>query len=143
MCCSIDTSCSTIASNASLWNWKEQLTCSSMHVVCRMWIFFTKLNAFAYFTHKVKLPLLTCAEISDHSQMLHIFPKLYKDISNGKRTTLKDYLVLYKHLPINEPESEIFQEFLKRNCLGKSDYPSLIKNAVVSLNWFETVLCVN
>ena len=27
--------------------------------------------------------------------------------------TLKDLLVLYKHLPIDEPESEIVQELLK------------------------------
>ena len=70
----------------------------------------------AYFTHKVTLPLPDFGEISDQSQLLHIFPKLYEDLSNGKMDTLKDFLVSYKHLPIDEPESGIVQELLKCMC---------------------------
>ena len=35
--------------------------------------------------------------------------------------TLKDFLVSYKHLPIDEPESEIVQELLKRMCTDAAE----------------------
>ena len=69
-----------------------------------------------YFTHKVTLPQLNCEEISDQSQLLHIFPTLHEDFSDGKMGTLKGFLVSYKHLPIDEPKSENIQELLKRMC---------------------------
>ena len=85
-----------------------------MNVECDF--FLTELHALAYFTHKVTLPLLNCVEISDQSQLLHIFPKLYEDLPNGKMGTLMDFLVSYKHSPIDEPENEIVQELLKHMC---------------------------
>ena len=60
---------------------------------CRLYVecefFLTKLHALTYFTHEVTLPLLNYVEISDQSQLLHIIPKLYEDLSNGKMDTLK------------------------------------------------------
>ena len=80
---------------------------------CRLYVdcefFLTELHALAYFTHKVTHPLLNCVEMLEQSQLLHIFPKLYKDLSNGKMDTSKDFLVSYKHLPNDKPESKIVQ----------------------------------
>ena len=92
---------------------------------CRLYVehefFLTELHALAYFTHRVILPLFNCVEISGQSQLFHIFPKLYKDLSNGKMDTLKDFLVSYKHLPADEPESEIVQELLKCMCTDAAE----------------------
>ena len=92
---------------------------------CRLYVncefFLTELHVLAYFTHKVTLPLLNGVEISDQSQLFHIFPKLCENLSNGKMDTLKDFLVSYKHLPIDEPESEIVQELLKRMCTDAAE----------------------
>ena len=58
---------------------------------CRLFVkcefFLTELYVLTYFTHKVTLPLLNCVEISDQSQLLQIFSKLHKDLSNGKMDT--------------------------------------------------------
>ena len=62
-----------------------------LYVECEF--FLTELHALAYFTHNVTFPLLNCVEILDQSQLLHIFTKLYEDLSNGKLDTLKDFLV--------------------------------------------------
>ena len=83
--------------------------------------FLTELHVLAYFTHKVRFPLLNCVEISDQSQLLHIFPNLYEDMSNGKMDTLKEFLVSYKHLPIDELESEVVQELLKGMCTDAAE----------------------
>ena len=92
---------------------------------CRLYVkcdfFLTELHLLAYFTHRVTLPLCNCVEISDQSQLLHIFPKLYEDLPNGKMDTLQDFLVSYKQLPIDEPESEIVQELLNRMCTDTAE----------------------
>ena len=81
--------------------------------------FLTELRALAHFTHKVTLPLLNCVEISGQSQLLHILPN--NDLANGKIDTLKDFLVSYKDLPIDEPEKEIVQELLKHMCTDAAE----------------------
>ena len=75
--------------------------------------FLTKLRELAYLSHKVTFPPPNCVEISNQSQLLHIFPKSCKDLSYGKIDPLKDFLVSYKHLLVDESENEIVQELLK------------------------------
>ena len=61
---------------------------------CRLYVncefFLTELHVLTHFKHKVTIPQLNCVEISDQSQLFHIFPKLYKNLSNGKMDTLKE-----------------------------------------------------
>ena len=60
-------------------------------------------------SHKVILLLFNCVV-----ELLEIFPKLYEDLSNEKMDTIKDFLVSYIHVPIDDPKSEIVQELLER-----------------------------
>ena len=55
--------------------------------------FLTKLRELAYLSHKVTFPPPNCVEISNQSQLLHIFPKSGEDLSYGKIDPLKDFLV--------------------------------------------------
>ena len=60
--------------------------------------FLTELIVLAYFTHNVSLPLLKC--VSNQKELLEILPQLYSNLSLGKMDTLKDYIVTYKHVPV-------------------------------------------
>ena len=78
---------------------------------CRAYLdceyFITELHALSYFTHKVTLLLLNCVEICDQPQLLQILPKLHQDLQNRKMDTLNDYLVIYPHVPVQKPDSEL------------------------------------
>ena len=68
-------------------------------------IFLTELKVLAYFTHKVTLPLLNCIAISDQNDLVEIFPKLWRDLKSGNMDTLTNYLVIYKHVPVEKPNA--------------------------------------
>ena len=68
-------------------------------------IFLTELKVLAYFTHQVTLPLLNCIAIGNHNDLLEIFPKLWSDVKSGNVDTITEYLVIYKHVPVQKPNS--------------------------------------
>lgn len=92
---------------------------------CKMYIqcefFITELHALAYFTHKVTLPLLNCVEVCDQEQLLIILPKLYDDLTKSNMDTLKEYIVIYKHLQIKEPDSDLENQVIKRMCIDAAE----------------------
>ena len=74
----------------------------------------TELSCLSYFTHKVSLPLLYAVEVCNQNQLCELFPKLYKDLLEGSFETLKDYIVEYKHLIVEEPITELEKQILKK-----------------------------
>ena len=88
---------------------------------CRMYseceFFITELQALAYFTHKVTLPLLNCVEVCDQSKLLQILPKLYYDLKELRTDTLEEFIVVYKHVPVEEPVIELGKEIINMMCL--------------------------
>ena len=98
---------------------------SNQHVeIVRMFLdsefFITELTALAYFTDRVSLPLLNFVVVNSQDKLLEIFPKLFQDLKNGKMDILSDYLVVYKHVPIEPPTSETVHLLLKAMCEGAS-----------------------
>ena len=78
--------------------------------------FLTELIVLAYFTHNVSLPLLNCVEVSNQKELLDILSQLYSDLSLGKMDTLKDYIVTYKHVPVQTNVSELEKKILHLMC---------------------------
>ena len=76
-----------------------------------------ELSCLAYFTHKISLPLLYAVEVCNQDELCTIFPLLYNDLMKGSMETLSDYIVLYKHLNIQEPSTELEKEILHQMCL--------------------------
>ena len=74
----------------------------------------TELSCLSYFTHKVSLPLLYTVEICNQDQLCELFPKLYKRFIGRSFATLKDYIVEYKHLIVEEPIAELEKQILKK-----------------------------
>ena len=81
----------------------------------------TELLCLSYFTHKISLPLLYTVEICNQNELCKIFPQLYNDLLNGSMETVSAYIVKYKHLPIQEPTSELEKEILKQMCLDAAE----------------------
>ena len=81
----------------------------------------TELICISNFTHKISLPLLYAVEICNQDELCNIFPKLYEDLLNGSMDTLTEYIVKYKHLPIQEPTSELENEILKKMCIDAAE----------------------
>ena len=93
---------------------------SNQHVeIVRMFLdskfFITELTASAYSTHRVSLSLLHFVEVNSQDKLLEIFPGLFQDLKNEKMDALSDYLVVYKHVPIEPPTSET-DHLLKAMC---------------------------
>ena len=53
--------------------------------------------------------------------LLTILPKLYTDLCNCDMNTLNRYSVMYKHLPIDEPNNELGKEITRRMCIDAAD----------------------
>ena len=81
----------------------------------------TELSCLSYFTHKVSLPLLYAVEICNQNQLCELFPKLYKDLLEGSFETLKDYIVEYKHLIVEEPITELEKQILKKMSMDAAE----------------------
>ena len=86
---------------------------------CRMYleseVFLTELSVLSYFTHKVTLPLLNCVSFGRQEYLLEKLPLLWKDLEKGDLSTLQEYEVLYKHVPVSAP-SEAGFKLLKWMC---------------------------
>ena len=78
----------------------SNLLAESSRIYLNCELFLTELQVLAFFTHTVTLPLLNAVAISTTEELLKILPQLYADLSEGKTDTLKEYTVIYKHLPI-------------------------------------------
>ena len=83
--------------------------------------FFAKFQALAYFTHKVTFPFFHCVEKVDQAQLLQILPCLCKDLCSCNMDKSKNYLVLQKHLNIQEPDTDLEKEMLNLICLDTAD----------------------
>ena len=59
--------------------------------------------------------------MTNYIQLLSIFPKLYTDLTLSNIDTLNEYSVIYKHLQINEPDSELGKEILKPMCVDAAE----------------------
>ena len=92
---------------------------------CRMYIecefFISELQALAYFTHKVTLPLLNCVEVCDQLSLLTILPQLYNDLCVYNMNTLDKYSVVYKHLEIKEPDNDLVKEIIRLMCIDAAN----------------------
>lgn len=64
----------------------------------------------SYFSYKVTLPLLNCVEISDQNMLLSLFPILYTDLKNGDLTTLKEFVVEYRHAKVQPLQTEVAEK---------------------------------
>ena len=76
----------------------------------------SELSCIAYFTHKISLPLLYAVEVCNQDELCSIFLRLYNDLLNGSLESLTDYSVVYKHVPVAKPVSELELELLKKMC---------------------------
>ena len=92
---------------------------------CKLYLecefFLIELQVLAYFTYKITLPLLNCVERSDQAALLKIFPKLHHDLKNGNMNTLQDFIVNYRHVPVNEPNTDLEKEILILMCSDAGD----------------------
>ena len=80
-----------------------------------------ELSCLSYFTQKVSLPLLYAVEICNQDQLCELFPKLYKDLLEGSFETMKDYIVEYKHLIVEEPITELEKQILKKMFMDAAE----------------------
>ena len=75
-----------------------------MYIDCEFFV--TEMQVVSFFSYHVSLPFLNLVEKGDQSRLLEIFPKLYRDLKEGKTDTLHDYLVPYHRMqvkPLTEP----------------------------------------
>ena len=72
------------------------------------------IGALSYFTHKITL--LNCVEINDQSKLLLIFPKLFS-VLQLRMDTLEEFLIAYKHVPVERPVTELGNEIVNQMCL--------------------------
>ena len=63
------------------------------------------------------LPFLNCPEVCEQTDLLTTFPKLYTSLYVADMNTLNKFIVVYKHLPIREPDKEI----IKRMCIDAAE----------------------
>ena len=63
------------------------------------------------------LPLLYAVEICNQDELCDIFPNLYKDLLNCNLETLHAYHIVYQHIKVSEPSSEIENEIIKNMCI--------------------------
>ena len=92
---------------------------------CRIYlaseIFKTELEVLAYFTHHVTFPFLHCVEKSTQQDLLTILPKLYLDLKDGKIDTLCKFVVEMRHVPVNQPTSELGLKLMKLFCIEAAE----------------------
>ena len=88
---------------------------------CKLYLecdfFVTELKLLAYFTYKVTLPYLYFVEISDQQKLLDMLPRLHKDLQEGRMDRLKDYVIPYHHVVVQEPNSLLERKVLRLMCI--------------------------
>ena len=99
---------------------------SNQHVeIVRMFLdsefLITELSVHAYFTHTVTLPFLYFVEVNTQDDLLKMFPRLYDDLIGGKLDTLKDYVVIYPHVKVRKPNTDLELTILKMMADATAD----------------------
>ena len=103
---------------------------SNQHVeIVRMFLdsefLLTELSVLAYFTHTITLPFLHFVEVNTQEDLLEMFPRLYKDLLDGKMDTLKDYVVHYPHVKVKKPSTDLELQILNMMTVATADVFSL------------------
>lgn len=84
-------------------------------------LFISELSVLAYFTHCISLPLLNCVEVSSQDELLNIFPRFYHDLLCGNMDSMNEFLVIYPHVKITKPTSEVELLLLNEMCKDAAD----------------------
>ena len=78
-------------------------------------IILTELSVLAFFTYRVPLQMLNCVSFGCQEYLIEKLPLLWKDLQNGELSTLQDYTVEYKHVPVYVP-TDVRCSLLKLKC---------------------------
>ena len=80
-------------------------------------VFITELEVLAFFTYQVTFPFLNCIEKSTQSDLLIILPKLHKDLLAKRTDTLNKFVVKFRNINIEKPESDLAAKILDEMCI--------------------------
>ena len=67
---------------------KDSLLVQACLIYLEYEFFITELHTFPYLTYKVTLPLLSCEEVCEQTDLPTFFPKIYKDFCAADLNTL-------------------------------------------------------
>ena len=84
-------------------------------------LFLTELPVLAYFNYCVSFPLLNCIEKSSQAELLETFPRLYADLENGNTSTLREFVIEIRRVPVKEPTSELGKKLIELMCIDAAD----------------------
>ena len=79
-------------------------------------LFFSELQALAYFNYCVTFPFLHFVEVSSQEDLLNTLPKLYNDFLEKNPDTLKDFVVPMRRITVPMPTSEIVKHLVDLMC---------------------------
>lgn len=96
--------------------WKSNLLVEACRLYVDCELFITELHVLAVFTKHVTLPFLNAMEKLTQKQLVEMFPRLYKDLLAHKTDTLKEFLVEYHHIPVDDVKGGIEKKILDRMC---------------------------
>ena len=65
--------------------------------------------------------ILNCVEKSYQAELLVTFPNLYADLKNGKTSTLEEFVVEMRCVPIKELNNEFGRKLLELMCIDAAD----------------------
>ena len=96
--------------------WKNNLLVEACRLYVDCELFVAELHVLAVFTKQVTLPFLNAMEKLTQKQLVEMFPRLYKDLLEHKTDTLKDFLVVYHHIPVDDVKDGVEKKILDRMC---------------------------
>ena len=97
-------------------SWKNNLLIEACKLYVDCELFIAELHVLAIFTKKVTLPYLNAMEKLTQRELVEMFPRLYQDLMDHKRDTLKDFLVEYHHVPVDEVTNTCEKKMLNKMC---------------------------
>ena len=80
-------------------------------------LFYSELEALAYFNYTVTFPFLHFVEVSSQPDLLEMIPKFYTDLLEKKTNTLQKFIVAIRQISITEPTSELGKHLVDLMCL--------------------------
>ena len=80
-------------------------------------LFYSELEALAYFNYTVTFPFLHFVEVSSQADLLEMIPKFYTDLLEKKTNTLQKFIVAIRQISITEPTSELGKHLVDLMCL--------------------------
>ena len=96
--------------------WKSNLLIEACKLYADCDLFLLELHLLALFTKKVTLPFLNALETLSQKDLVEMFPRLYRDLMNHQTDSLKDFLVTYNHVKVEDATNEAEDKILSLMC---------------------------